>query len=275
MSDQIHALMIQIETDAAVGGPIGLVFLLMLALALFVNFERAFSLIWNDSTDDSKGLLSGVIDVVLHRFRAFVMLLGIALLILLNFFSHIAIDVVAEVVGSWKTTKVFSETQLSSGWWRLVHLFASVSLNALLFTTIYEALPKKRIAWRHAFLGGVVASISWEIGRYILAYFVITDKYHAFGVVGVFMALLLWTYYGSNVILFGGVLTKVGRQLSEEENEKNEENASSESDSEETPIVTAQESKTNKLDTEKQGEAKVVKPEIESNIQENPQTTEK
>lgn len=199
MAGQIHQLMQQIETGAVVSGPLGLVFLMMIALTLFVNFERAFTKIW-DIKGDSQGVLAGIIDVALHRVRAFVMLMAIGLLVFLNFFSHMAIDIVAGYVGDFR---------FSQSWWRIVHLVSSLTLNMLLFTTIYETLPRTKVPWRFAFRGGILASITWEFGRYALAIFVISDKYHAFGVVGVFMALLMWTFYGASVILLGATYTKV------------------------------------------------------------------
>ena len=123
MAGQIHQLMQQIETGAVVSGPLGLVFLMMIALTLFVNFERAFTKIW-DIKGDSQGVLAGIIDVALHRVRAFVMLMAIGLLVFLNFFSHMAIDIVAGYVGDFR---------FSQSWWRIVHLVSSLTLNMLLF----------------------------------------------------------------------------------------------------------------------------------------------
>lgn len=206
MAGQIHDLMQQIETGAIVNGPLGLVFLLMIALTLFVNFERAFTKIW-DIKDESRGMLAGVVDVALHRIRAFVMLLAIGLLVFLNFLSHLSIDVVAGYLGDF---------QFSQSWWRVVHLVSSLFLNALLFTTLYEILPRTKVLWKHAIRGGILTAITWEFGRYALAIFVISDKYHAFGVVGVFMALLLWTFYGASVILLGAAYAKVSMDEAKE-----------------------------------------------------------
>ena len=37
----------------------------------------------------------------------------------------------------------------------------------------------------------------------MLAAFVIGNKYSAYGVVGSFIAIMLWVYYGSTVLFFG------------------------------------------------------------------------
>jgi membrane protein len=74
----------------------------------------------------------------------------------------------------------------------------------LAFTTIYKVLPKPRIRWRDAAHGGIFASLLWEAGRQALAAYLLRLNYpSAYGVVGSFLAVMLWAYYASLVILFG------------------------------------------------------------------------
>jgi membrane protein len=44
----------------------------------------------------------------------------------------------------------------------------------------------------------------WEVGQQLLARVIIADRYSAYGVVGAFIALMLWMYYASAVVLLGG-----------------------------------------------------------------------
>lgn len=196
---QVQSLLHQIETSAIAGGPLGGLFLLMTALTLFVNFERCFGIIW-ERTDRGEGFISNFRSVLVHRLRGFLMLLMIAILIFVNFASYFAIEWVARWLENFGTLQ---------RWWQLTHLGSSLSLNALLFTVIYRTLPRQRIYWWAALQGGVLAAITWEIGRYLLAWLIISDKYHTFGVVGVFMGLMMWAYYGTYVVLLGATLTRV------------------------------------------------------------------
>lgn len=202
VAEQIHELMAQIETSAIITGPVGLLFLLMTALTLFVNFEIAFARIWK-TKDKNESVINTVRSAFIYRLRAFAMLLGIGALVLLNFCSHFAIDVVAGYIGDFR---------YSQNWWRVVQLCSSVMLNALLFSSLYQTLPKVRVPWWFALRGGLLAAMTWEIGRYVLALFVISDKYHAFGVVGVFMGLLMWMFYAACVVLLGAAHTKVAME---------------------------------------------------------------
>jgi membrane protein len=55
-----------------------------------------------------------------------------------------------------------------------------------------------------------MASVLWEIGRQVLAAYVVGDKLPtAYGLIGSFMAIMLWTYYAMIVVLFGAAYTRV------------------------------------------------------------------
>ena len=87
--------------------------------------------------------------------------------------------------------------------WKLLTLAMAVAINWVLFTIVYKALPKTRIRWGEAMRGGLLASVVWEIGRRLLAALVIGSKYNVYGVVGAFIALMLWVYYAAASIFFG------------------------------------------------------------------------
>jgi membrane protein len=79
-----------------------------------------------------------------------------------------------------------------------------VALNTLLFTALYKWLPRAPIRWKPALCGGLFAALAWELGRQLLASIVIGQKYtNAYGVVGAFIAILLWCYYAATIVFLG------------------------------------------------------------------------
>jgi membrane protein len=88
-----------------------------------------------------------------------------------------------------------------------------ITMNALLFGMVYKWLPKKDVGWHEALRGGLLASVIWELGRMVLGVFLIGMKYTvAYGVVGSFIALLLWCYYGMSIVFFGAEYVQVLQQ---------------------------------------------------------------
>ena len=49
----------------------------------------------------------------------------------------------------------------------------------------------------------------WEIGRLILAVFVIGGRYSPYGVVGTFIAMMIWVYYAAAILFLGAEFVKV------------------------------------------------------------------
>ena len=87
-----------------------------------------------------------------------------------------------------------------SGW---AHFLFTAVTNALLFALIYKVLPKVAIRWREALAGGLLVALVWILGQRLLVTFLIGPGYTAYGVVGSFIAVMIWVYYVS-VILFLG-----------------------------------------------------------------------
>lgn len=195
---QLDVQLSNIESGAIVSGPIGMLTLLILSVALFVNLERAFNRIWRIPREPA-GIFVNLKRILFYRFRAFLMLLGIVLVVAMNFVANLAFEMASKILSDW----IVSEHV-----WRLANLAASFLLNSLMFTAVFQTIPKHPVDWRHAIQGGVLTSVLWELGRFLLASMVISDRYTAFGVVGVFLAVLLWLYYGMIVVLFGATFVR-------------------------------------------------------------------
>ena len=85
-----------------------------------------------------------------------------------------------------------------------------ITLNALVFTLLYRVLPKVTVSWRNALQGGLVAAVIWEVGRQLLAAFVIGQRYtSAYGVIGSLLAIMLWGYYSVAVVFVGAEFIQV------------------------------------------------------------------
>ena len=61
----------------------------------------------------------------------------------------------------------------------------------------------------------LVAGVAWEIGRQLIALFLIGGSYSAYGVVGSLIVLMLWCYYGSLVLLFGAEFVEINGRMYE------------------------------------------------------------
>lgn len=201
LEEQVASMLEMVQTKAAIGGPLGLLGMLLTAVALFAQFETAFDRIWGVEDRESRGVLHTIKNLVFHRLRAFLMLLGLGGLIIAIFVAGLFLS----------TLQAYTEGLVPAAewfWW-IVQTAVSVGLNTIVFTMIYTVLPKVPVRWSEGFRGGLLAAVVWEIGRMILAAFLIGNKYSAYGVVGSFIAVMLWIYYASTVVFLGAEYVQV------------------------------------------------------------------
>ena len=90
----------------------------------------------------------------------------------------------------------------------LLHLVPT-TMSTLAFFLVYRIIPHRKVPWRHALLGALVAAILFEGAKEIFEIYVnlspaFNRVYGAFAVIPIF---LIWIYFSWLVVLFGAELT--------------------------------------------------------------------
>lgn len=80
--------------------------------------------------------------------------------------------------------------------------FMPFLLTFLSFTLLYKILPKARIKYRHAAVGGFAAAVLWETAKYAFAWYVANiANVGIYGSFSTIILFLLWIYYSSSILL--------------------------------------------------------------------------
>ena len=86
----------------------------------------------------------------------------------------------------------------------------SLLLYAVGFAFMYHYLPDRRVAWRQAFIGGVITSALFALGRYGIGVYIATvAPGSAYGSMGALVISLVWIYYATVVFFVGALMTAV------------------------------------------------------------------
>lgn len=202
LRQQVESLLDNTAKGAPVGGPLGLAGLLLGAMAIFAQFERAFDRIWNVDVRRPHGFFQALRYILLERFRAFLMLGSLGLLVVVIFLAGLTLT---------------TAEQFASRWWpipkalsNLLQWGVSLVLNTILFTLLYRLMPKVEVLWREALLGGFFVAIGWELGRHGLSAFLLRSQYlSAYGTIGSLLAILIWIYYSTHLIFLGAEYIQV------------------------------------------------------------------
>jgi membrane protein len=196
VGQQVAKLFEIVRDEAPANGPWGLALLFIAVTAMFAQFDNAFDAIWKVPATQHGGMVASLRRIAFVRFKAFLMLLAVGALVMVTFVAGLvwnAVDTYANGI-----TPYWSHLS----WWLRPTL--NLTINIAASALIFYVVPRVRVAWHHALAGGVVAGLGWEIGRQVLASYVIGRQYgSAYGVIGSFLAVILWCYYVVAVLFFG------------------------------------------------------------------------
>ena len=86
----------------------------------------------------------------------------------------------------------------------------SVVLVAILFGTIFKVLPDVKIAWADVWIGALVTSLLFNLGRMVIGMYLARSAVSSlYGAAGSFAIFLIWIYYSAQVFFFGAEFTQV------------------------------------------------------------------
>ncbi|MDQ2917974.1 MAG: YihY/virulence factor BrkB family protein [Pseudomonadota bacterium] len=88
---------------------------------------------------------------------------------------------------------------------RMLLYLIGVFGEVLVLASIYFVMPVGRLSWRHALIGGVSATLLWEISRHVLAWYLATlsQVQTVYGSLTTAIVVLLSLEIGAIVLLFG------------------------------------------------------------------------
>jgi len=196
LADQLGALLAGVKAHAAFSGPFGAAALLAASIVVFLQLDYIFDRIFGTVKPLVKPTVWRYVRTVLYdRLLAFAMLMTVFLLLVCLFVANLVVSGIRARIEGWLPG--------SESLWDWCQFAGTVVTNALLLTMIYKFLPKVKIRWRDAVTGGVLVSFIWLWGQRLLVRFLIGPGYTAYGVVGSFIAVMIWVYYVSAILFLG------------------------------------------------------------------------
>jgi membrane protein len=209
LAHQVQRMLKIVSDRAPTGGKVGFLFLVVSAIAIFAQLDAAFDRIWRTPSDPHESWLAWIGRLLIKRVKALGMLVAAG--------GFVFITMIASTTWSGVEQAVQPAVQVPPWLHWLTSIWINLLLNLLAFTMIYKVVPKRRIGWRESLQGGVAAALLWEAGRQALAAYLLRLNYpSAYGVVGSFLAVMLWAYYASLVVLLGAEYV---REIAEETHE--------------------------------------------------------
>jgi membrane protein len=128
---------------------------------------------------------------------SFAMVLGLGFILLVS----LIVDALASSLGQEISNRLgtIGATGLST-----ISNLVSIALSIAIFSLIFKFLPDARVRWREVLWGSLFTAVLFSLGRMGIGYYIGNSTITSgFGAAGSLVALLVWTYYSSQIVFLG------------------------------------------------------------------------
>jgi membrane protein len=202
-ADAVSQLLDGVEINAGSVTFLGGFILVLAAIGVFSQLESAFDRLWHDPGRPDHGVRAAIRNALWNRLKAFLTLLGLGGVVIVAFVAELTLT----ALRNWgEEERLFWTSSLVAS----MHVATSLVLNTVVLSMVFKMIPRTSVRWQHALIGGSAVAIVWQIGSQIMSRFLVGGHYvTAYGVVGSFIAVMLWVYCASILLLLGAQLVQV------------------------------------------------------------------
>lgn len=177
---------------------IGVALALFGASGVFGQLQDALNTIWGVKAKPGRGVWG----FLRSRFLSFAMVGGICFLLLVSLATEALLKAFSHYVQSVLPGGIVIALT--------IYVVFDFAVVVLLFAMIFKVLPDVEIQWRDVWIGAVMTAILFGIGKWLLGFYLGSGAAgSAYGAASSLIALLLWVYYSSQILLFGAEFTQV------------------------------------------------------------------
>ena len=185
------------EKPGVIATIVGTATLLVSASAVFGHLKDAINTVWEIELKPTRSL-----GAFLRKYIFSVMvLLGTGFLLLVSLAASTLLTALGDTLDRYLPG--------GEGLWAAVDALFSIGAITFLFALLYKYIPDAKVAWKDALVGGLVTSFLFNVGEYLIGFYLgRTNVGSAFGAAGSLVVLLVWVYYSSMIFFFGAEFTK-------------------------------------------------------------------
>jgi membrane protein len=193
-----------IESRQAAGGNtlatvVGLGLVLVGATGVVAQLQNALNIIWQAKPEPER---SGLRHMLRVRIMSLLLIIGVGLLL-------VAVRLGTAILRSLVAVVREEVPQIGLIWTVLDPLILIV-VSGLVFSVVFKYLPDVRIAWRPVVVGGLVTAVGFAMGNWLLSLYLSWGAVASvYGAAGALVAILLWVFLSSHILLLGAEFTKV------------------------------------------------------------------
>jgi len=174
---------------------ISIAILLFGASGVFAQLQDALNTIWGVQPRPGRV----VRQFISKRILSFAMVLGLGFFVILSLLLTATISTLSQL-----------ELLPFPILWKFLSLAVSFGLVTLFFALVFKFLPDAKVAWSDVWIGAIMTSILFAIGRSLLGWYLGQTSFAStYGAAGSLIVLLAWIYYSAQILFLGAEFTEV------------------------------------------------------------------
>lgn len=180
---------------------LSIVFLVLGSVAVFLELQESLNIIWGVEQKPGRALKN----LIKNRINSFSMVIATGFLLAVSLLINSLISLMYNFLG-----KMFdSYLPLLD----ILNIVSSFVVVTILFAMIFKYLPDIIISWKYVWLGAVITSTLFSIGKYLIGLYLGNSSYSStYGAAASFVILFIWIYYSGIILFFGAEFTQVLRR---------------------------------------------------------------
>ncbi len=179
---------------------ISLLTLIIGSTVVFVELQESLNIIWRVKPKPERNMLKGLLK---DRVQSFALVITTGFLLLVSLIISALLSALSDFIA-----ERFVEIPVYL--LDIANLLISLGVIYLLFAMIYKILPDVHISWKDVWVGSLVTSVLFVLGKYLIGLYLGTSSLSStYGAAGSLVILLLWIYYSAQILFLGAEFTFV------------------------------------------------------------------
>lgn len=181
---------------------IGTAILCFSATTVFISMQNGLNSIWGVKAKPAKGWMK----YFTNRVLSLGLVVSLGFLMLVSLLLEASIEILSDYLTSVLPAATF---YLIRG----LNFVLSILLTSVVFALMFKYLPDAVIAWKDVWIGALITTVLFMLGRILIRIYLNNSNYNeTYEAAGSLVAILLWVYYSSVIVLLGAQFAQVYSQ---------------------------------------------------------------
>ncbi|WP_337044999.1 YihY/virulence factor BrkB family protein [Emticicia sp. 17c] len=181
---------------------IGIISLILGAIGVFLQLQTSLNQIWEVKVKPELKGKAKWLKLIKDRLFSFGLILSIGFLLLVSLILTTALA----AFGTWIKAHL---PDVILFLFQFINFVISFVIITVLFALMYKILPDAKIKWKDVWIGAMVTTLLFTIGKYALGiYFGKAEPGSTYGAAGSIILVMLWVSYSCMIVFFGAEFTK-------------------------------------------------------------------